>query len=221
MESTLVLIPSPLFGPATWTPTAQRLELRGRPTRVPNLHCVATAAPPYWPAGVEAIVRAAGDDPVVLVPHSNAGLYIPAVFGALGDQARGAVFVDAAVPWEGPIARRSFFDALADADGRLPPWTSWWADPDVAGLFPDAQVRARVEAEQSRMPVAYYDHRPPAPDGWDDRPCAYLWFGEPYDASADQAAARGWPTQHVAGNHLHMLFDPDRVAAAVVEMAGT
>jgi pimeloyl-ACP methyl ester carboxylesterase len=215
-----VLIPSPLLGPATWEPTARALERRGWRARVPSLHCVARGAPPYWPAAVEAIARSAGDEPVVLVPHSNSGLFVPAVLGALGEQVRGVVFVDAALPGEGYYAQRDFLTALVDADGLLPPWTSWWQEPDVAELFPSAEVRARVEAEQARMPLAYYDHVPPAPDGWDRPPCAYVWFAEPYDTGAEQVSARGWPTRHVPGHHLHMLVDPDAVATAVLELAG-
>lgn len=165
------------------------------------------------------IVRAAGAEPVVLVPHSNSGLYMPAVIDALGDQVRAVVFVDAALPGAGYHGQRDFLNALAGADGLLPPWTSWWEESDVAELFPDAEVRARVEAEQARMPLAYYDHLPPAPEGWDRPRCAYIWFAQPYEKGSEQASARGWPTRHVPGNHLHMLVDPGTVAAAVLELA--
>jgi hypothetical protein len=86
-------------------------------------------------------------------------------------------------------------------------------------LFPNDEVRARVEAEQPRLPLAYYDHLPPALDGWDRPPCAYLWFGAPYDATAELASARGWTTRHLPGNHLQMLADPDAVADAVLDLA--
>lgn len=215
-----MLIPSPLLGPATWESTARALERRGRPARVPSLQGVSRGAPPYWPAAVDAIVRSAAGEPVLLVPHSNSGLFIPAVIDALADRVRGVVFVDAALPGAGYFAQRDFLNALAGADGLLPPWTSWWPDSDVAELFPNAAVRARVESEQARMPMAYYDHLPPAPDGWAVPPCAYIWFAEPYDTGAERATAHGWPTRHVPGNHLHMLVDPDAVAAAVLEIAG-
>lgn len=219
VEPTLVLIPSPLLGPATWEPTARVVERLGRQARIPSLQGVSKAAPPYWPAGVEAIVKSAGDAPVVLVPHSNSGLYAPAVIEALAAQVRGVVFVDAALPGAGYFAQRDFLDALVEPDGFLPPWTTWWDESDVAELFTDTDVRARVEAEQPRLPVAYYDHLPPAPDGWDQLPCAYVWFAEPYDAGAQRAAASGWPTRHVPGNHLHQLVDPEVVATAVLELA--
>ena len=97
-------------------------------------------------------------------------------------------------PGPGYYAQRDFLNTLAGADGLLPPWTSWWEESDVAELFPDAEVQARVEAEQARMPLAYYDHLPPAPDGWDRPRCAYIWFAQPYEKGAEQASARGWPT---------------------------
>ncbi len=185
MEPTLVLIPSPLLGPATWESSAASLERRGRDVAVASLQGVATSEAPYWPAGVDAVARSAGDGPVVLVPHSNAGLFVPAVVDALGERVQGVVFVDAALPGTGAVAPRDFLATLVGSDGLLPPWTSWWDDADVATLFPTAEVRARIEAEQPRLPLAYYDNLPPTTHGWDRPPCAYLWFGEPYDTTAE------------------------------------
>lgn len=219
MDAALVLIHSPFLGPATWQSTARALTGLGRRVHVPSLLGVAAAAPPYWPAGVEAIVRSAGDEPVVLVAHSNAGLFVPAAADALGDRVRGVVFVDAAVPGAGHHTTPAFLSRLDVVDGLLPPWTTWWDEADVAAVFPDPGVRAEVEAEQPRMPLAYYDHLPPAPPDWAAPLCGYLWFGAPYDKGAAQAAGFGWPTVHLPGNHLHMLTDPDAVAAAVLRLA--
>jgi pimeloyl-ACP methyl ester carboxylesterase len=220
MGPNIVLIPSPLLGPASWEPAARALERLGRSVRVASLECVSRSAPPYWPAGVDAIVESVGGEPAVLVPHSNSGLYAPAVIEALGSLVRGVVFVDAALPGAGFHAQRDFLNPLVDADGFLPVWTSWWDESEVAELFPNSEVQARVMAEQARMPVAYYDHLPPAQEGWDSPRCGYIWFAEAYDSGAEQAAALGWPTKQLPGGHLHMLIDPDAVAAAVLEMVG-
>lgn len=219
MGPSLILIHSPFLGPATWRSTARALQANERRVQVPNLLAVAQSAPPYWPAGVDSVVRSAGDESVILVTHSNAGLYVPAVIDALGEQVRGVMFVDAALPGAGHYTTPDFLRGLATVDGLLPPWTSWWAEADVDALFPDAHVRVEVEAEQPRMPLAYYDHLPPVPQDWTTPQAGYIWFGPPYDQTAAQAALRGWPTVHLPGNHLHMLSDPNAVAAAVVDMA--
>jgi pimeloyl-ACP methyl ester carboxylesterase len=221
MKPSLILIHSPFLGPATWQSTARALEREHRRVHVPSLLTVAQSAPPYWPAGVDSIIRAAVDEPVILVPHSNAGLYVPAVVEALGEQVRGVVFIDAALPGVGRYTAPDFLRTLSTADGLLPRWTSWWDDDDVAALFPDAHVQAEIEAEQPRMPLAYYDHLPPpAPHDWAALPVGYIWFGKPYDKGAEQAARQDWPTAHLPGNHLQMLTDPDAVAAAILEMSG-
>jgi hypothetical protein len=219
MGPSLILIHSPFLGPTTWQSTARAIEGKGRRVNVPSLLAVAQSTPPYWPAGVDSIVRSAADESVVLVPHSNAGLYVPAVVEALGEQVGGVVFVDAALPGGGHHTTAAFLRRLATDDGLLPPWTAWWGESDVAALFPDADLRSEVEAEQPRMPLTYYDHLPPAPRDWTAPPSAYVWFGQPYDKAARQAAALGWPTVHLPGSHLHMLTDPEAVADAVLHMA--
>ena len=92
--------------------------------RVPSLLAVAETVAPYWPAGVESIIRSAADESVILVPHSNAGLYVPAVIDALGEQVRGVVFIDAALPGVGHYTTPDFLRGLATVEGLLPPWTS-------------------------------------------------------------------------------------------------
>lgn len=162
------------------------------------------------------------DREVVLVPHSNVGAYVP----ALADQRDvvAAVFVDAVLPpraGQVDLAPPELLDALrpqADDYGVLPPWTAWWDEADVATLFPSDEVRRVVEQEQQRLPLAYFGESLPVPAGWDDRPCAYLAFGDTYAAERHDAAARGWPVMTLPGGHLHMLNDPEQVAAGVLEL---
>src|SRR6478609_6627759 len=140
----LLLVPSPLLGPATWAPVADLLGGR-----------VAT---------VDAVMGAStGRSDVVLVVHSNAGLWAPLLASRLDVQA--TVYVDAALAGHGadtalaPPRFLELLETLADPDGVLPPWTQWWADDDVRDLFPDAATRAAVEAEQPRLPLSYFTSR--------------------------------------------------------------
>jgi hypothetical protein len=76
------------------------------------------------------------DVPLVLVPHSNAGLYVAAL--AEKRNVRGMVFTDAGLPSRGPSTRTA-----PDAFRKL-----------LAGLV---ETRALVEAEEVRLPLAYVE----------------------------------------------------------------
>ncbi|MBO3743950.1 alpha/beta hydrolase [Actinoplanes flavus] len=216
-----VLMHSPSVGPLTWAPVAERLP----GAIVPSLLHVGGEGPPFWPAVVSAVAdavrRLPEDDEVVLVAHSNAGLFVPVVVGALTRTVRGCVFVDAALPARSSVtevASPEFLEVLrskADAEGVLPAWTGWWDEADVAPLFPDPVTRRMVEKEQPRLPLSYYEQRIPVPDGWDRRPCGYVLFDEAYEDAAADARERGWPVEHLPGLHLHQLVDPDGVVAAI------
>jgi hypothetical protein len=57
------------------------------------------------------------------------------------------------------------------------------------------------------------------PDAWvkvAGARCAYLAFGDTYAAETARARQAGWPVTVLDGGHLHMLVDPDEVAAAIV-----
>ncbi|GAW54496.1 uncharacterized protein PD653_1904 [Nocardioides sp. PD653] len=209
---TFLFVPSPLVGAATWAPVA---DLLGGP--VADLAGATTPA-----AVVDAVAAAAaGLEEVVLVPHSNAGLYAPLLAARLG--ARATVYVDAALAGDGPdtpLAPPRFLELLQDLacdDGLLPPWTRWWED--VSGLFPDDATRAAVEAGQPRLPLAYFTSRVEVPPGWLSRPNAYLAFGDTYADEVALALAHGWPLTTMPGRHLHQLVAPTEVAGAIAELA--
>lgn len=209
--SDLLLIPSPLLGAAAWSPVASLLGAK-----------VADLAGASTPDEVLAAVTAsaAGLDDLVLVPHSNAGLYVPLLAERLG--ARATVYVDAALAGSGvdiPLGRAGLLDTLAglaDEDGLLPPWTEWW--DDIAGLFPDEDSRAAVEAGQPRLPLSYFTSRVAVPAGWAQRPNAYLAFGDTYADEIAFAVAHDWPLTALPGRHLHQLVAPDEVAAAIRDL---
>ncbi|MEO7263044.1 MAG: hypothetical protein ABI047_17585 [Jatrophihabitantaceae bacterium] len=219
MDPVLVLLPSPLLPASVWHPVAQRLASAGWPVAEVD----AREAFPNQPRTADQ-VRARylsaipADRDAILIPHSNAGLYVPCL--AAERRVLGYVFVDAGLP---PAAGRvrlapakfsDFLASKADPDGMLPPWTQWW-DEDISGLFPSREVQEQVEREQQRLPLSYFAGSLPVPPGWDGRPGAYLAFGQTYAAERAAAAARGWPTAVLDGRHLHQLVDPDRVAAEI------
>lgn len=213
----LLLVPSPLVGPASWAPVADELRELGRDVRV-----VDTGAPSTPADAVDSIVEAAsGLSDLVLVPHSNAGLYAPHLGPLIGVQA--TVYVDAALAGLdtetalAPPGLLAMLRQLADADGLLPRWTDWWDDVD--GLFPDARTQAAVERGQPRLPLSYFESRIPAPRGWAERPSAYLAFGDTYADEIGFARQQGWPVTTVTGGHLHALHDPAGVAAEILRLA--
>jgi hypothetical protein len=133
------------------------------------------------------------------------------------------VFVDAVVPSAGPTSApsdqlRAFVRALP-SDDYLPPWTTWWPDDDVAEVLPDPELRARIAAEEPRLPVDFYDYAVPVPPGWTlGRRITYVRFSEAYEHDADEAARRGWPVQHLPGSHLHLLDHPGEVADVLANL---
>jgi hypothetical protein len=212
----LALLPSPLLGPAVWAPVATRLAEHGWHVLVPRPYGKVTSPE-------DVLDRLAADlplnEPLVLVPHSNAGLYVAALTAARN--VHGVVFVDAGLPSNAPTTPtapgpfREFLGTLARSDGLLPPWSRWWSEEDLAGAFPNQAAREAVEAQETRLPLAYFDATVPTPPGWQDRPVGYLAFGDTYATERDEAERRGWPVERLDGEHLHQLVDPEAVATAL------
>ncbi len=224
-----MLVHSPFTGPGSWWPVAERLTAAGHRVIVPSLLGIDDGGPPFWPRAVAAVTAAvpagfAGEG-VVLAAHSNAGILLPVIARALAGPVRCSVFADASLPASTgatPVASGDFLlllRGLAGPDGRLPRWTDWWEEADVAPLFPDARTRAAVTAELPRLPLAYCTERVPVPTGWDDHPHGYLLFSTAYEDEARQAAGRGWRVVTCPGEHLHQLVDPQAVAAALAGFA--
>jgi hypothetical protein len=230
MQPIFVLVHSPSVGPSTWRPVADRLAADGYRVRVPELLDVGAGEPPFWPRAVAA-VRAdlepvPADAPLVLVAHSNAGLFLPAIRQGLRQPVAASGFVDAALPARGgstPVAPPELLDFLRPlaVDGVLPRWTDWWDEADVAPMFSDPEQRRTVVEEQPRLPLSYYEQQIPVPAGWDDHPCSYLLFGPPYEEFADEARARGWRVARLPGEHLHQIVDPEGTARQLVELTGS
>jgi pimeloyl-ACP methyl ester carboxylesterase len=223
VSPTLLFVHSPVVGPSTWIYTAEVLQQSSFRCIVPDLTAVAAADPPHYPKYAEAAAVDDGDGPVVLVGHSAAGALLPAVAVAVGDRTRGAVFVDAMLPQPG----RSWFDTappglerqlrgLAD-DGVLPPYHEWFPPRALAELVPDAARRARLIAENPRLPVAYFDEPAPPARFAASVACAFVRLGAPFDAAADKAEQLGWWVTRRDWDHLRMLRDPEAVADLIAQ----
>lgn len=198
------LVHSPLVGPLTWRPVAERLD--AAVARLTDLK------PPYWRSVAEKVADTI-TEPAIVVAHSNGGLFIPVI--AEVAPVVGCLIVDGRLP--GHAGRvHDFLRPMLRGDGLLPPWTQWW--DDVTPLFPDEQTRVAVSAEVPRLPMAYFEEHIPTPPGWDAKPCGYLQFSDTYAPEAEQARRRGWAVDHLPGLHLHQLVDPDAVAERIVAM---
>jgi hypothetical protein len=221
VTQTFALLPSPFLGPAVWSPVAAELRRLGHRVVAPRFGIAAPASPAL--VLDELLAQLPADQPLVLVPHSNAGLYAPTLTTLT--RATAVVFVDAILPADSgqvEVAPARLLDAVrdrADDDGLLPVWTSWWAEDDVAPLFPDDSVRRRVESEQRRVPLAYLKATVHVPAGWHRVPGGYLAFGSTYAEEQALASTLGWPVVTLPGRHLHMLVDPPAVAAEIVRLA--
>ncbi|MBO0916653.1 alpha/beta hydrolase [Streptomyces laculatispora] len=227
MQPIFVLVHSPSVGPSTWNPVAERLTAMGHQVRVPSLLHVGAGEPPFWPRAAEAVRTGLQgvptDHPLILVAHSNAGLFLPSVRSVLDHPVTDSVFVDAALPARTgptPVAPPELLDFLRPmaVNGTLPRWTDWWDEADIAPMFSGPAMRRKVVAEQPRLPLAYYEQHIPVPEGWDDHPCSYLLFGPPYEDMATDAQERGWRTAHLPGAHLHQIVDPVGTARQLLEL---
>jgi hypothetical protein len=219
VRATVVLLPSPLTGPVAWEPVADVLRAAGWDTVVADLP-EAVAAPDDVVRAFRAALPV--DHDVVLVPHSNAGLYVPLL--AAGVRHATCVFVDAALPMTpastrlAPAPMLRFLAGLADDEGVLPPWSRWWDEADLVRLFPSDSWRERVRAAEPRLPLSYFEGSVRVPERWAAGPCAYLAFGRTYGDELALARRHGWPTEVIPGGHLHLLHDPQAVVDAILRL---
>jgi hypothetical protein len=154
----------------------------------------------------------------VVVAHSGAGVLVPLVVDRL--RATTAVFVDALLPGNPTSDRfRGFLATLPVDAGFLPRWSDWWSPEQLAELVPDPELRARIVADESRLPVAFYDQRVPVPPSWPPPRAGYLALSPAYGNELAEARRLGWPTRELAGGHLDLATRPAEVAADILALA--
>ncbi len=223
-----VLIHSPLVGPLTWGPVAERLVAGGLEVRVPVLQD-RTGEGPCWQQQADgvALTLHGAKPPWLLVGHSGAGALLPAIRQALGGPVAGYIFVDAGIHRDG-LTRLEAMQAESPefatqlrghlvSGGRFPEWE----DDQLRPIIPDGRLRTGLLAELRPRPLAFFEEPISIFAAWPDAPCGYVQFSSAYDAPAAQARAAGWPFRsfmnHAAG-HFHMLVDPVAVAGALIEL---
>jgi pimeloyl-ACP methyl ester carboxylesterase len=220
----MLFVHSPMLGPSSWASVAE-LAARARvETAVPDLTGVVEATPPLgqWLVDTAATGAQHLPEPVVVVGHSGAGVFLPSIGEALDDRLGALVFVDAVVPaHEGSHRTPPELAAMLDehtADGRLALWLDWWPAEVVGRLLPDTRQRAALLADMPRLPRSLYDEAVAVPDGWSDLPCAYVMLSAAYEADRADAARRGWPHVTLDGQHLSPVTEPAAVLAAIEEV---
>ena len=224
----MVLVPSPLVGPGSWTHLQQALAQLGWDA-VASVDLPDSAGPmAYWErtvGGVERTLREVpADRAVVLVGYSGAGALLPAIGRAINQRVAAYVFLDAGLPAGG----RSRLDTMAaegpdgaafatelasalEAGHRYPEWT----DEDLAPLVPDPERRRQLLAEVQPRGRDFWTEPLPIVEPWPDAPCGFLQFSEAYECAADKARSLGWPVPHLPGSHFQHLVDERAVAQAL------
>jgi pimeloyl-ACP methyl ester carboxylesterase len=222
MDSSVLLVHSPLVGPSSWTAAARILAGRGFAVAVPDLTGLAvTTDRPRWRVAVDTVAAAAEplDGTVAVVGHSGAGAFLPAIGARLGSRLRSLVFVDAVLPppssaHHTPVGLQALLDEQT-VDGSLRRWLDWWPAEVVEELLPDPAVRALLLDDMPRLPRAFYDEPVPVPAAWSHRRGAYLQLSAAYRAEFEEAGRRGWPRTRIGTSHLAIITEPARTVDAL------
>ncbi|MGD2134435.1 MAG: alpha/beta hydrolase [Maricaulaceae bacterium] len=220
--SEFVIVPSPLLGPPSWSPTADRLAAAGPEASVAQTSGSDGAVYP-WAKCARRILETEPISPdAILVGHSASGVLIAEL--ATLTPVRALIFVDANIPPASGAAVAGdeefvrFVHSLADDDGALPLWTRWWGPDALRGLFPDAEAFAELESKLPRMNASWFESAIDL-NPWSDVPAGYVQTSAMFAPQAEDARRRGWPVRQLDGTHLHPLLAPEETAEAVLSVA--
>lgn len=216
----IVLIHSPLVGPASLAPTRAALEKRDRACHLPSAYRAGEAVPAWrdWPARL-ALALPAMQGPVI-AGHSMGGLLAARLAADL--RASGMICLDAAIPPESgtvlPVepSFRAFLDTLPLDDGLLPPWNDWWPNDIFDGTDVCDAARDAFLADIPALRLDWFDDDFAMPD-WSTAARAYLRTSLSFVEEARRAEARGWPVVRLKGTHLHPLAAPEETANAILQ----
>ncbi|MGE5597053.1 MAG: hypothetical protein ACM3S1_13595, partial [Hyphomicrobiales bacterium] len=149
----IVLVPSPLLGPASMQPLAEAFAAAGAAAEVVPLED--NGEPSFATQHIASVAVALdGRQGVTLLGHSGAGPLLPAIAAEAEPAVASLVFVDAGLPYgtddrmalfereSGPGGRAQLFDYL-EKHGAFPRWS----DEEIAPLVPDPTLRRAILAE--------------------------------------------------------------------------
>jgi hypothetical protein len=202
------LLPSPLATAALAGPLAAALRERGHEAVIAD----------EGGSGREQVLAgfvAAARDADVVVPHSNAGRFGPAVAEAVGAR---LVCLDSLLPGREPDhGWLEFLRSREMPDGLLSPWSTWWPREDVESMV--GEHWDLLATDEPRVSLRLLSEQPPAPEDWLARRSGYVAFGQTYAEQATLVEAHGWEVRRLDGEHLHLLIAPDDVAETLLEVA--
>lgn len=201
------LLPSPLSTSAVAVRLAAELEHRG--------HRVVVAGGGGGDTTrvlADFVAAAIGAD--VVVPHSNAGRFGPAVAAEVGAK---LVCLDSLLPGREPDAEWvGFLRSRELPDGLLAPWSTWWPRQDIQATV--GEHWDLLTTDEPRVPLQLLIDEPPAPEAWLERRSGYIAFGDTYAEQMDLADKNGWEVRRLEGEHLHLLTAPDEVAETLLDV---
>jgi hypothetical protein len=221
-----ILVHSPLVGPFTWLPVADRMRQRGLNVLVPLLNDSPDSKGPFWRQHAESTSQAFANIPtgvpVIFVAHSGAGPLLPVLRQAIPNPVSAYVFVDAGIP----RTRATRLDLMKSED---PEWANefqkdlergerfpTWSMDDLREIIPDENLRRQMVAELRPRGLDFFTEAIPVFNGWPDAPCIYIQFSEAYEWDSSQARQAGWSTYRLEAGHFHMLVDEKVVTDIIV-----
>ena len=171
--------------------------------------------------------RAAGDERVIVVPHSGAGPLLPSVLAGFPAGQAAAIFLDATLPHPGRPRLDELREALpADAyqqlERGLQGGESWpdWTDEQLAPLIPDDETRRAVLAMVTPRTLGFFEEPLPPDDLPAELPCAYLRLSAAYDQPLATAESRDWPVRSLDLTHLAPYTHARDVARELIALSG-
>lgn len=228
VDTTMVLLHSPLVGPTTWQPVAALLRDRGCTVVLPRLLDSKTDERPFWQQHVDsALASLPQSERLVLVAHSGAGPLLPAICQSVKQRVTACLFVDAGVPLhqhsrldlmrlqDAEWTKR--FEAMLHDSGRFPTWT----DAALQNHIFDDTLRQRFMSEIVPRALPFFEEPIPVYDKWPDVPCAYLKLSAAYAWDLKQAIRYGWTALNKEAGHFYMLEHPEDIIDWMQQLLST